>query len=172
METLAEFLASDTLAAFVSDYSWVWPLGEILHFVGMTLLIGAIGLLDVRILGVAKGVPIATVNKLIPIGIAGFAMNVTSGLVFVMGNPIGGPMDYLENLAFLLKMLLIFLAGINLLAFHVAGIARAADAVPAGGDAPTGAKVVAAASLLLWAGVIFFGRMIMYNDTLLYALGL
>ena len=172
METLADFLASDALAAFVSEYSWVWPLGEILHFAGMTLLIGAIGFLDVRILGVAKGVPIASANKLIPIGVAGFAMNVTSGLVFVMGNPVGGPMDYLGNLSFLLKMLLILLAGMNLLAFHLSGIARAADAVPAGGDAPAGAKVVAAASLLFWVGVIFLGRMIMYNDTLLYALGL
>jgi hypothetical protein len=81
-------------------------------------------------------------------------------------------MDYLGNLSFLLKMLLILLAGINLLAFHLAGIARAADAVPAGGEAPTGAKVVAAVSLLSWVGVIFFGRMIMYNDTLLYAFGL
>jgi hypothetical protein len=44
--------------------------------------------------------------------------------------------------------------------------------VPAGGDAPLSAKVIAGASLVLWFGVIFFGRLIMYNDTLLYALGL
>jgi hypothetical protein len=52
------------------------------------------------------------------------------------------------------------------------GIARQADAITPEGIAPMSAKVVAALSLLLWFGVIFFGRFIMYNDTLLYALGL
>jgi len=51
-------------------------------------------------------------------------------------------------------------------------IARAADATPADGDAPTSAKFVAGLSLLLWFSVILFGRYIMYNDTLLYVLGL
>jgi hypothetical protein len=54
----------------------------------------------------------------------------------------------------------------------VTGIARQADAVTPEGVAPTSAKLVAGLSLLLWFGVIFFGRFIMYNDTLLYAWGL
>jgi hypothetical protein len=78
----------------------------------------------------------------------------------------------LGNLAFQLKMLLILLAGLNLIAFYVTGIAHAADAVGTGGSASVAAKAIAATSLVLWFGVIFFGRLIMYNDTLLYALGL
>jgi hypothetical protein len=171
MNTLADLLTSPTIADFVIDNSWVWPLGEIFHFVGMALLIGTVGFLDVRILGVAKGVPIASLTRLIPIGIVGFVMNVTSGLVFVIGNPFG-PLDYLGNLAFQLKMLLILLAGLNLIAFYVTGIARAADEVARDGSASVAAKAIAATSLVLWFGVIFFGRLIMYNDTLLYALGL
>jgi hypothetical protein len=171
MNTLADLLTSPTIADFVIDHSWVWPLGEIFHFVGMALLIGTVGFLDVRILGVAKGVPIASLTRLIPIGIVGFAMNVTSGLVFVIGNPFG-PLDYLSNLAFQLKMLFILLAGLNLIAFYVTGLARAADAVGTGGSASVAAKTIAATSLVLWFGVIFFGRLIMYNDTLLYALGM
>jgi hypothetical protein len=46
------------------------------------------------------------------------------------------------------------------------------EAVDPNGDAATSAKVVAGVSLVAWFGVIFFGRLIMYNDTLLYALGL
>ena len=172
METLAGLLSSDAVAAFVGNNSWVWPLGEIFHFVGMALLIGTVGLLDIRILGVAKGVPIDSLEKLIPIGIVGFALNLGSGLVFVIGNPVGGPLDYLANLSFQLKMLLILVAGINLLAFYATGVARAANAVGAGGDAPASAKAIAATSLALWFGVIVFGRLIMYNDTLLYAFGL
>jgi hypothetical protein len=172
METLADWIAIDALATYVNAHSWVWPTCEILHFVGMALLIGTVGFLDVRILGIGKGIPIASLAPLIPLGVLGFALNAASGFVFVAGNPVGGPMDYLGNLAFQLKMSLILLAGINLVAFHYAGISRATDAVPADGDAPPAAKLVAAASLVLWFGVIFFGRMVMYNDTLLYSFGL
>jgi hypothetical protein len=171
MEALVELFSIDAMAAFVNDTSWVWPLCEILHFAGMALLIGTVGFLDLRILGFAKSIPIASLAKLVPLGIAGFVTNAATGLVFVTGNPVGGPIDYLGNLAFQLKMLLVLLAGINLAAFYLAGIARAADAVPADGDAPRAAKVVAASSLAFWFGVIYFGRMVMYNDTLLYALG-
>jgi hypothetical protein len=69
-------------------------------------------------------------------------------------------------------MVLVLIAGLNLLAFYALGIARRADAVAPDGIAPPSAKLVAALSLLLWFGVIYFGRFIMYNDTLLYALGL
>jgi hypothetical protein len=171
VDTLAAILDIGWLAAVVNDYDWVWPICEMLHFIGMALLIGTVGLLDLRILGLAKGIPIARLEHLISIGVVGFALNVTTGLVFVTGNVAGGPMAYLGNLAFQIKMLLILIAGLNLAAYYFTGIARAAAAVPADSDAAPAAKVVAAVSLLAWFGVIYFGRMIMYNDTLLYALG-
>jgi hypothetical protein len=171
METLASLLDIPWVAAFVNDYDWVWPIGEMLHFIGMALLIGTVGWLDLRILGFGKAVPIASLEKLIPIGILGFILNVGSGFVFVAGNFSGGPMAYLGNLAFQIKMLLILLAGLNLVAYYFTGIARAAEGVPVGGDAAPAAKAVAIVSLLCWFGVIYFGRLIMYNDTLLYALG-
>jgi hypothetical protein len=172
VETLAAILDIGWLAQVVNDYDWVWPICEMLHFIGMALLIGTVGLLDLRILGFAKGVPIARLEKLVPLGVLGFALNLATGLIFVTGNIAGGPMAYLGNLAFQIKMLLILIAGLNLVAYYFTGIARAAAAVPATSDAAPAAKVVAVVSLLAWFGVIYFGRMIMYNDTLLYALGL
>ena len=172
MDALAALLASTHLDGFVSTHDWVWPVCEIVHFFGMALIIGAVGLIDLRILGVGKGIPIAVLERFAPLGVIGFALNLITGFIFVAGNPIGGPKDYLANLAFQTKMALIAIAGLNLLLFYVLGIARAADGVSPGGSAPASAKVVAAVSLLCWFGVIFFGRMIMYNDTLLYALGL
>ena len=59
-----------------------------------------------------------------------------------------------------------------LLAFYATGIHRSLDALPADGDASGGAKAVAAVSLFAWIMVIVMGRFIMYNDTLLYALGM
>lgn len=172
MGALAEFVSNPALATFVNDHDWTWPLCEILHFVGMALLIGTVGLLDLRILGVGKGIPVSALEKLVPIGIAAFSINAITGYVFVAGNPVGGPADYLANLAFQIKMLLILLAGINLSIYYFAGIAREAMAAGPAADAPRKAKLIAGASLFFWIGVIIFGRLLMYNDTLLYALGL
>jgi hypothetical protein len=157
---------------FVATHDWAWPLGEILHFFGMALLIGSVGLVDARILGIGKGIPIKSLEKFVPLGIIGFVVNLLTGYMFVAGNPVGGPQEYLMNLSLQLKMLCVLIAGLNLLAFYALGIAKAANATEPGGDAPASAKVVAVVSILAWFGVIYFGRFIMYNDTLLYAWGL
>ena len=172
IDFLINLLLSTGVNGYVATHDWVWPVCEILHFFGMALIIGTIGLVDIRILGVGKGLPIKSLERFIPLGVIGFTINVLTGLTFVGGNPIGGPREYLSNLAFLIKMGLILLAGVNLLVFYAAGIVRAADAVSPDGDAPISAKVVAVVSLLAWFGVILFGRFIMYDDTLRYAWGL
>jgi hypothetical protein len=123
-------------------------------------------------LGIGKGIPIKSLERFIPLGIIGFVINLLTGILFVAGNPVGGPQEYLLNLSLQLKMVCILIAGLNLLAFYVLGIAKAANAVEPGGDAPTSAKIVAAVSIVMWFAVIYFGRFIMYNDTLLYAWGL
>ena len=172
VETISNFLTSGGIDEFVASHDYAWPLGEILHFFGMALLIGTVGLVDARMLGIGKGIPIKSLEKFIPLGVIGFIINLLTGIMFVAGNPVGGPQEYLTNLAFQLKMLCVLIAGLNLLAFYALGVAKKANAVEPGGDAPLSAKVVAVISLLLWFGVIYFGRFIMYNDTLLYAWGL
>ena len=172
MNALADLLSRTGLVDFVSAQAWVWPVCEILHFTGMALLIGTIGAVDLRLLGVGKGLPIAVLEKFIPLGVAAFVVNAATGFIFIAGNPVGGPLAYLTNLAFQIKMLLVLIAGINVLIFYFTGIARASGAVAPDGAAPRSAQIVAALSLFAWFGVIVFGRLIMYNDTLLYALGL
>jgi hypothetical protein len=172
VEALSDFLISTGIGNFVAAYDWVWPVCETLHFVGMCLLLGTVGVVDLRILGVAKGIPIQLLEKFIPLGVISFIVNAVTGFIFIAGNPVGGPMEYLTNLSLQLKMLVVLIAGINLLIFYVAGIERSLAAVSADGNAPGRAKAVAAVSLAAWIMVIIFGRFIMYNDTLLYALGL
>jgi hypothetical protein len=169
LESLSELLASTNLAVWVNDYSSVWPVCETLHFIGMALLFGTIGLLDLRMLGVGKGLPIAPLEALVPWGVFGFVLNFVTGFIFVAGNPVGGPIEYLNNLAFEIKMVLVALAGINVGAFYLTGIARNARRIGPGDDAPLSAKIIAATSLLLWTAVVYFGRMIMYNDSLYVA---
>lgn len=172
METLNAFIQSTGVGSFVLSSEWIWPIAEMFHFIGMSLLFGTIGILDLRILGMGKGIPIAQLERLIRWGLAGFAIALASGLMFIAAES-PSPLAFIQsNLSFQIKMGLIVLAGINALAFYVFGIARQVSQLAASADAGAGAKVVAGLSLALWVGVICFGRLIMYDATLLDALGL
>ena len=70
----------------MSTYSWTWPIAEIVHFIGLILLVGSIGLIDLRVLGVARSLPLAPLHRLVPWGIAGFVMCLATGLLFVSGD--------------------------------------------------------------------------------------
>ena len=134
---------------------WMWPLFRILHFVGMALLVGCAGLIDLRVLGVAKELPLAPLRRLLPWGVLGFVINMVTGIGFYAGFP-GQYMSW----AFLFKMLFVVLAGVNILVFYGTGLHRRVDPIGPGQDVPFPAKVCAAASLFLWVGVMFLGRML------------
>ena len=154
--------------AFVEDlihaYNWVWPLCEVLHFVGLTLLVGIVTIYDLRLLGVAKRMPVAPLRKLLPWGVLGLVLCVITGLVFVTGlwaNVATHPLEAIAFDTFLqLKLIFIALAGINLAAFYQTGMSRAVDNLGAGDDAPPLAKFIAGASMVLWIGVVYWGRLI------------
>jgi hypothetical protein len=161
---LRHWLRWPSVETFFQDYAWAWPLTETVHFVGLALLVGIVGMFDLRMLGVAKGLPLAPLRRLLPWGVLGFILCVISGGMFVTGihaNVGVHPYSVLMNDVYLqVKLLFIFLAGLNLLAFYVTGMSRAVDALPAGADAPPLAKVIAGTSLFLWFGVMYFGRLV------------
>jgi hypothetical protein len=145
----------------VSHIWWAWPLCESLHFIGMAMLVGVAGVIDLRLLGMAKGLPLGPLQRLMPWAALGFAINLITGFVFIAGNPrqyIGPPL----SLSFAAKMLFILFAGLNVLLFYITGLKRLVDRVEAGHDAPLGAKVSAAVSLFLWIGVMYWGRMLQF----------
>ena len=95
--------------------AWGWPIAESLHFIGLCLLVGSIGAFDLRLLGVMKRVPIAAVHRFIPWGIAGFAINICSGLMFLLTEPD----QYVLNASFHLKLLFLTIAGVNAGTFYL-----------------------------------------------------
>jgi hypothetical protein len=148
------WLDSTRLSAWMV-YPWVWPTLEIFHFLGLTLLMGTVVLLDLRLLGMGKGLPVGPLHQFIPWGIAGFIVNLITGLLFFVGSPTA----YAYNIAFQLKMIAILLAGMNVLVFYLI-LFRKAEALGPGDDAPLAAKCVAGTSLFLWLSVIVLGRYI------------
>jgi H+/Cl- antiporter ClcA len=159
------------MQAFVNAHEWIWSVLQMIHYVGMSLIIGIIGTLDLRILGLFKSIPIAALRPLVPWAVAGFFGNLLTGIMFVTGKD-SGPTYYTDNLSFQLKMLFLLLVFVNLLIFTLTDLETRTYATPADGNAPTAAKAVAAFSLVAWIMVIFFGRTMQYNDTLLLFLGL
>lgn len=137
--------------------AWAWPIAESVHFLGLCLLIGCIGTFDLRLLGIGKRIPIAAMHRLIPWGILGFAINVSSGLLFVLTEPD----QYIYNISFHLKLLFITIAGLNASLFYLTSYRRVFSA-DAPLDAPRRAKIIAAISLTAWVGVIVFGRLITF----------
>ena len=159
---LADLLTLPAMAHFVVTYAAVWPIAETFHFLGMALLFGTIALLDLRMLGFARIIPLEAAHSLVPWGVAGFLICLVTGLIFVTGHPYG-PMAYFVNHAFLAKMLTLALAGVNVAAFYLTGSSKAALETASDADVPRPARMIAATSLILWLLVIYFGRMIMYR---------
>lgn len=124
----------------------------------MSILFGCIGALDLRILGLWTQPPVAAVNRLVPWGICGFLLNIATGVIFFVGQPL----QYVGNPGFWFKLLFIFLAGLNITIFYVAGFAGQVEVLEAGDEASLPAKLIAGSSLFLWIGVMYFGRMLPY----------
>jgi uncharacterized membrane protein len=137
---------------------WWWAFLMDLHFLGLVLLIGTVGALDLRILGFAKQMPVEPLHRLVPWGLAGFGINVVTGLLAFIGMPEFYTLDY----AFWVKLLAILLLGVNAAAFYLTGVFGGVKDLGPGEDAPVSAMLVAASSLILWFAVIILGRYIQY----------
>lgn len=142
-----------SVGLFVTDHAWVWPASETLHFVGLCMLFTVVLLVDLRMLGMAKSVPFASLYQLLPLGMLGFGVNLITGMLFFIATP----GQYTQNGTFYWKIVLVVLAGINVLYFM---LFDEPWAVGAGNDAPARAKVVAASAIFLWLGVLFCGHML------------
>lgn len=131
---------------------WVWPTLEALHFLGLTLLLGAVGVLNLRVLGFLKQLPVRPLHRFIPWGMAGLGINTVTGVLFFLGMPF----FYVYNIDFQFKIFAVVLAGAILL-LYTAGVHDCEQLGP-GEDAPPVAKIFAGSSILLWVAVIVAGR--------------
>jgi uncharacterized membrane protein len=136
---------------------WGWPIAESLHFIGLTLLIGTVGMFDLRMMGIGKSMPLAALHRLVPFGVAGYLLNLVTGLMFFLS----APAQYLYNPAFQTKMMFMALAGANMAVFY-ATTARAVAGLAPEAQAPLHARVIAFVSLTAWIGVIAGGRPITF----------
>ncbi len=147
----------------VTFSKWWWTFMMIMHFLGLIMIVGTVGLLDLRIMGFLKQLPVAPVHRFLPWAMAGLGVNIVTGLLAFTGLP----ENYIYSGVFWLKMLSLLLLGLNAAAFYLTDIFAGVESLGAGEDAPISAKLIAASSLFLWFAVITFGRYIQpLGDTL------
>jgi hypothetical protein len=136
---------------WVTGSPFVYPALEAVHIVGIGTLIGSLVVFEVRVWGLGRAIELGALARLaLPITLAGFALAATSGLVMFLSQFD----EMIGNKAFVLKMGLIVLAGLNALAFHLRG---------GWGRDDRRARLQTAFSLGLWVAVVVCGRWIAYK---------
>ena len=148
--TIVAAIDQSGLAEFVRNTIWVYPLMLTLHAIGLAFAAGVSVAMNLRVLGVATGLPLAAMRRLQPLFYSALAVNAISGVGLVLNNPAKWLVDPL------------FYVKLTLLAFALIDSAVLARRVFAAASAMTHARALAVASLLLWAGAITAGRMLAY----------
>ena len=135
---------------WLASNPWAYPALEVLHIVGIALLLGNLVLLEVRVWGGAAALPLpALARAALPLVLAGFGLCAASGLLMFASQPL----DLLGNRAFVVKMGLLMAAGSNAAVFHARGGLQRLDLA---------ARLQTVLSLGIWLAVIIMGRSIAY----------
>ncbi len=135
---------------WIASHPVAYPALEVVHIVGIALLLGSLVLLELRVWGRGAELPLKAVARLaLPVTVAGFCIVLLSGLLMFAANP----SELLSNRFFLTKLGLVLLAGLNAIVFHSRGSLDKCDRV---------ARAQTALSLGLWLGAIICGRWIAY----------
>ncbi len=151
------WLENTGIANAIRTIPWLYPAFETGHYIGLSLLVGGILLIDLRVLGVARALPLKSMIGLLPFVWAGFIINVLTGsMLFIYGAT-----NFGTNGAFLLKMGFMVLAGLNALAFDVA-VRRSGGGWVAADRPPALVKSFATLSLVFWICVVTTGRWMAY----------
>ena len=155
METFVQWLQATPLSVWINQSTWIWPFCETLHFIGLSLLLGATGFFDLRLIGFFRRVSISAAKELMPLALIGFAINAVTGVVFL----IGLPAQYANNRIWWFKVGFILLAGLNALVYETKFSARVMTLEPHG-DTPAALKLIGLISLVSWLAVLYCGRML------------
>lgn len=156
-------LEASGLGQAMRQWLWLYPAVETVHLLGVGLLFGSIAVLDLRLLGIGRHLPVrALARHVLPWSAASFLFIVPSGFAMFVAHA----SDFIANPVFAVKMLLILAAGTNAALFHSITF-RTADVWDADEmrklAPPPSARLAGAVSLVVWASVIACGRLLAYT---------
>jgi hypothetical protein len=153
-----EWLQGTWVGVLVAESLWGYPLFETIHTVGMAMMIGSLGLINLRVLGYKPDLPLLDTRTLLPLAWLGFTLNAVSGTLLFTSDAV----YFWGKYTFRIKMILIILGGINAALLGRRVFREAAASAPA--PQPTvGLKWIAFSSLVFWFGAVIAGRLIAYT---------
>jgi hypothetical protein len=164
MQTIASsgalgWLETSLMGATMRESLWMYPIVEIFHIIGFSVLVGSIVMFDLRILGLSKDIPVtAMARHLVRWSLLSLLFVIPAGIMMFTAHP----GDFVANEIFLLKLTLIALAGINAVLFHL-GVYRRVTSWNTLVTAPKLARVQALLSVVIWIAVISCGRLLAYT---------
>jgi hypothetical protein len=136
--------------AWIASNPWLYPALEVVHIVGIAMLLGSLLLVELRVWGLGASLPVQPLARLaLPVTLAGFALIALSGLTMFISQPA----ELIANRVFIVKMGLVTLAGLNAASSHARGSLERLDRT---------ARLQTLASLGIWVAVIICGRWIAY----------
>jgi hypothetical protein len=155
-------LESSGLGQAMRQWLWLYPSVEIVHIVGIALLFGSIAVMDLRLLGVSRSIPVRTLARhVLPWSAGSFLLIIPSGLLMFSAHA----SEFIDSEVFIIKMLLIMAGGVNAALFHTITF-RTADVWDSEEmrklPPPPSARAAGAISLLVWISVIACGRLLAY----------
>jgi len=162
-----EWIETTGLALWLRESPSVWSFPAVLtlHTTGMAVLIGASFVLDLRLLGIGRSVPLSAFRWVFPVVAVGLVVNVVTGvLLFVKNATVWG-----TEVPFLIKMSFVIASVATLVPIRryvvdlppdLSAEARSAEAEAR--SAEVGGRVLAIASILLWSGAVTAGRLLAY----------
>ena len=154
-----KWMEHTSMGTAIRDSVWLFPVIETLHIFGIISLVGATSILDLRLMGLTfRDEPVSKLaERFLPWAWFGFAVQAITGVLMFASEAV----KMYTNWAFILKMALIIVAGVNAFIFH--SLSRHSvhkwDRDPV---APLFARIAGSFSILLWFGIVAAGRWIAY----------
>lgn len=155
-----KWLHDTRLSILVRESAWGEPVLESIHVLCLTLFLGFVVLLDLRLLGICMRSRrfSEVIDQLNPWIKVGFVVMIFTGVVLFCGDPIA----FYENTPLRIKILLLAVALVNIVVFDYT-TRRSVSEWDHNAVAPPGARIAAILSLVLWAGIVAAGRAIAYT---------
>lgn len=158
MSNFFNWLESTSLAVGIRQSLWLYPALEIVHIVGIVILVGAAFMFDLRLLGFSKSLPVhGLFHHLLPWSARGLLLVVPSGILLFVTNAKSLGVDP----TFWLKMILLSIAALNVLVFHKFIFRKHID-VNDFYRPSISAKISAFLSIIIWIAIITCGRLLAY----------
>lgn len=151
-----KWLEQTPIGVSVRQSVWLFPAIETVHLLGLAALLGTIGAFDLRLMGLAlqrQSIP-SLRRRLLPWTWAAFAVQAITGALLFSSEAT----HMVRNPAFRIKMLLILMAGLQALVFHLTARGNLPSQIEAGPRLRE--RIAGLASLLLWIAVVAAGRWI------------